>query len=250
MKLFARLALAAAVAAGAAAPASAQIDARLLRYPDVSATQIAFVYAGDIWVVPKAGGVASRLFAARRGDVPALLAGRRRDRLQRQLRRQPRRVRRRRRRAAMPMRVTYHPMPRPLVDWYPDGKRVLFASSRESGRQRFNQLYLVPATGGLPEKLPVPYGEFGAFSADGQTLAYMPQSQDFRTWKRYRGGWASDIWLFDLQTLDAPQPDRRRRQRRPADVARRRRSTSCRTAEPASAATSGRSTRRPAPRGR
>src|SRR5512139_1352480 len=60
MKPFARLALF-AVLAGAAAPAAAQIDARMFRYPDVSSTQIAFVYAGDIWTVPKAGGVATRL---------------------------------------------------------------------------------------------------------------------------------------------------------------------------------------------
>src|SRR4029453_2408277 len=45
----------------AAVPAAAQIDARMLRYPDVSATQIAFTYAGDIWIVPKTGGVAVRL---------------------------------------------------------------------------------------------------------------------------------------------------------------------------------------------
>ena len=44
-------------------PALAQIDARLMRQPAVSATQIAFVYAGDIWVAPKAGGVAQRLSA-------------------------------------------------------------------------------------------------------------------------------------------------------------------------------------------
>src|SRR5262245_14516916 len=37
------------------------IDARMMRFPDVSATQIAFVYAGDIWVVSKTGGVATRL---------------------------------------------------------------------------------------------------------------------------------------------------------------------------------------------
>ena len=61
MKLFARLALAALVTTGTAAPAAAQIDARMFRYPDVSAAQIAFVYAGDIWTVPKAGGVATRL---------------------------------------------------------------------------------------------------------------------------------------------------------------------------------------------
>jgi len=44
-----------------AMPLCAQIDARMLREPDVSATQIAFVYAGDIWVVPKTGGIAQRL---------------------------------------------------------------------------------------------------------------------------------------------------------------------------------------------
>ena len=72
-----------------------------------------------------------------------------------------------------------------------------------SPKNRFNQLYRVSAEGGLPEKLPVPYGEFGAISPDGKTLAYVPISVDFRTWKRYRGGMNPDIWLFDLQKLTA-----------------------------------------------
>ncbi len=181
----------------------AQVDARMFRQPDVSATEITFVYAGDIWVVPKQGGVASRLSSppgeemfprfspdgsqiaysanydgnlevyvvpAHGGDIK---------------------------------RLTHHPMDDRVIDWHPDGKRVLFASSRESGRQRFNQFFLVDVAGGLPERLPVPYGEFGAYNADATQFAYMPQSQDFRTWKRYRGGWAADIWLFDLKTLAA-----------------------------------------------
>jgi tricorn protease len=186
-----------------AAPLAAQVDARMFRYPDVSATQIAFVYAGDIWVVPKTGGVANRLSSPLGEEafprfspdgskiaysanydgntdvyvVPAM--------------------------GGEPVRVTYHPMADRLVDWHPDGKRVLFASGRESGRQRYNQFYLVGATGGLPEKLPIPYGEFGAFSSDGQLFAYMPMSQDFRTWKRYRGGWAGEIWVFDLRDSSA-----------------------------------------------
>src|ERR1700755_1015824 len=44
-----------------AAPAAAQVNARMFRYPAVSAETIAFVYAGDIWLVPKAGGTAVRL---------------------------------------------------------------------------------------------------------------------------------------------------------------------------------------------
>jgi len=35
-----------------------QISAKLMRYMDVSDTQITFVYGGDIWVMPKSGGTA------------------------------------------------------------------------------------------------------------------------------------------------------------------------------------------------
>src|SRR3954465_15388855 len=41
------------------------IDARMMRYPDVSATQIVFSYAGDIWIAPKNGGLAERLCSPR-----------------------------------------------------------------------------------------------------------------------------------------------------------------------------------------
>jgi tricorn protease len=68
-----------------------------------------------------------------------------------------------------------------------------------SGRQRYNQFYKVSPDGGLPEVLPAPpFGEFAAISPDGKLIAYTPQSQAFRTWKRYRGGWAPDIYIFDL----------------------------------------------------
>src|SRR5262249_56206569 len=52
----------------AAVPASAQIDARMFRQPAVSADKIAFVYAGDIWLVPKAGGTAVRLSSPAGGE--------------------------------------------------------------------------------------------------------------------------------------------------------------------------------------
>ena len=186
-----------------AAAASAQVDARMFRYPAVSATQIAFVYAGDIWLVPKTGGTAIRLSSpageetfprfspdgtrlAYSADydgnldvyvVPA--AG------------------------GEATRLTHHPMADRVIGWHPDGKRVLFASGRESGRQRFNQFYRWASTASCPGSCPCAYGEFGAFSPDGQQFVYMPMSQDFRNWKRYRGGWAPDLWLFDLKTFAA-----------------------------------------------
>ena len=201
---FARPVILSLVALFACAPnAHAQIDARMLRHPDVSATQITFVYAGDIWVVPRRGGVAVRLSsppgeeqfprfspdgtriaysANYDGNLDVYVVSSQ---------------------GGDPTRVSNHPMPDRLVDWHPDGKRVLFVSSRESGRQRYNQFYLAPAAGGLPEKLAVPYGEFASFSPDGASLAYIPVTQANRTWKRYRGGWSPDIWVFNLTTLAA-----------------------------------------------
>ncbi len=69
-----------------------------------------------------------------------------------------------------------------------------------SGIRGLNQFYMVPRQGGLPKRLAVPYGEFGALSPDGRTLAYVPNCMDLHTWKRYRGGLISRLWLFDLKT--------------------------------------------------
>ena len=192
----------------AVSAAQAAVDARLLRFPDVSETQITFVYAGDIWVVPKQGGQAHRLstplgeeafprfspdgqsiaFSGNydgNGDVYVVPTA-----------------------GGVPVRLTHHPMPDRVLGWYPDGEAVLFASSRESGKQRFSQFYRLDVEGGLPQKLPVPYGEFGMIAEDGKSLAYMPLTRDFRvdnerglvhTWKRYRGGMTTDIWLFNLE---------------------------------------------------
>lgn len=181
----------------------AQVDARMFRQPDVSAAHITFVYAGDIWVVPKEGGIAHRLSSPAGEEVSPKFSpdgskitfsgnydGNQDVYVISTL-------------GGNPVRITYHPMGDRLVDWNPSGTAVLFASSRESGRQRFNQFYSAAPKGGMPEKLPIPYGEYGALSPDEKFLAYTPMSHSLRTWKRYRGGLAPDIWLFDLKAKSA-----------------------------------------------
>ncbi|MBK8490080.1 MAG: PD40 domain-containing protein [Saprospirales bacterium] len=181
----------------------AQVNARLFQHPDVSQTHITFVYADDIWIVPKAGGMASRLSSPQgseafprfspdgkqiafsgnydgNGDIYVIPS-----------------------QGGMPNRVTHHGMYDRLVDWYPDGKSLLYASSMESGKQRWSQLYQIAAEGGLPVKLPMVHAEFGSLSADASKIAFTDRSRVFRTWKRYRGGMAADIWIFDLKTKDA-----------------------------------------------
>jgi tricorn protease len=177
---------------------TAQIDAGLFRYPDVSKTQIVFSYGNDIWVMPKTGGTAEKLssppgvesfpkfspdgrtvaFSGNydgNSDAYTIPVN-----------------------GGVPIRLTSHGFPDRVVDWTPDGKRILFASGRESGRNRFNQLYTVAATGGPAEKLPFPYGEFGSYSPDGKQMAVVFVSQAFRNWKRYRGGMSASIHLYNF----------------------------------------------------
>ncbi len=186
--------------AGLTFKASAQIDARLMQYPAVSKTQIVFEYAGDLWIAPKEGGVADRLTTPQgdeilphfspdgskiafsgdyEGNIDVYVIPSK---------------------GGLPLRITHHGYPDRILGWYPGGKYLLYASSMESGRQRYDQLYKVSAKGGMPERLPMPYGEFGCISPNGYAIAYTPQSRAYRTWKRYRGGWAADIWIYNFKT--------------------------------------------------
>jgi tricorn protease len=181
----------------------AQISAKLMKYMDVSDNQITFVYGGDIWVMPKTGGTAIQIthspgeeswprfspdgksiaytaFYNGNADVfviPSI--------------------------GGLPTRVTYQSFNDQLVDWHPDGKRLLFSSTRESGRGAMTNLYLVDATGGFPEKLKVPYAILASYSPDGNQLAYITRITENYPFKRYRGGLASDIILYDLKTNTA-----------------------------------------------
>ncbi|MEW6143478.1 MAG: PDZ domain-containing protein [Thermodesulfobacteriota bacterium] len=175
-------------------------DALMLRFPDVSSDRIVFVYAGDIWVVPKAGGVASRLSSPRGSelfpkfspdgadiafsgnydgntDIYVMPSG-----------------------GGVPERITHHPDDDLVAEWYPDGKSILFRSNMLSPTQRYNRLFKVSKQGGMPEALPLPYGELGSFSPDGQKLAFEYMAPMRGVWKRYKGGMASDIWIYDFSS--------------------------------------------------
>ena len=103
----------------------------------------------------------------------------------------------------IPQRITAHGYNDRVVDWSNDGKQILFASGRESGKARFNQFYLVPAGGGAETKLPLAYAEYGSYSPDGKQMAVVIMTEVGRNWKRYRGGWKADIQVFNLATKES-----------------------------------------------
>ncbi|HOZ84407.1 MAG TPA: PDZ domain-containing protein [Niabella sp.] len=177
----------------------AQFDASLFRYPDVSKTQIVFVYANDVWIVPKEGGIAMRLSSPPGGEMMPKFSPDGRQVAFSALYDGNRDVYVLPVNGDVPKRLTSHGYPDRVVDWTNDGKSVLFASRRASGKERFSQFYTIPAVGGFETKLPFAYAEYGSYSPDGKQMAVVIRTEVGRNWKRYRGGDNGDIRIYDFE---------------------------------------------------
>ena len=218
--MYRSLLLAALLLLCAAAPAAAQGRrgddlARLLRFPDIHGGQIAFVYAGDIWTVPAAGGTARRLTShaglelfpkfspdgrwiafsgqyngTRQVFVIPAEGG------------EPRQLTFYNEVAALPPRAGYDNR---VLGWTPDGRHVVFRANRVPQSDRLGRPYLVPAEGGTEQPLAIPESGGLSYSADGTRVAFTPISNEFRGWKRYRGGQSPDVWIYDLKANSAEQ---------------------------------------------
>ncbi len=185
------------------------LDTKLLTQPAISASHIAFIYAGDLFVCDLDGSNVRRLttddgvesnpafapdgrtiaFSAQydgNTDVYTVpLAG------------------------GAPTRLTWHPGADAVQSFTPDGKAVLFTSQRATFTGRYAQLFTVPVAGGVEEALPIPNAARATYSPDGQRLAYNPLSPRHQQWKQYRGGTVSRIWLYSTKghaIEKVPQP--------------------------------------------
>jgi len=186
----------------------ASAETKLLRFPDVHGDLVAFCYAGDVWISPSSGGSARRLTAhpgqelfprfSPDGRTIAFTGQYDGDEQVYVIPVE----------GGVPRQLTYYPARGPMAPrwgydhqvygWTPDGSSVLFRSTREGFGVGDSRLFVVDLGGGLPRPLPMPTAGAGDFAADGRRIAYSPLFRDFRTWKRYQGGWAQDLWVFDL----------------------------------------------------
>jgi tricorn protease len=173
-------------------------EVTLFQKPTVNRTHIVFVYAGDLWSVPREGGDAKRLTNGVGEETDPFFSP---DGMQIAFTGQydgntdvyvvPAT-------GGVPRRLTYHPGTDVVVGWTADGQRVLFASGRNS-YTNFSRLFTLSLAGGsLPEEVPLPMAERGAFSPDGQQLVYEPLNQWQPEWKRYQGGQLDYLWIARL----------------------------------------------------
>jgi tricorn protease len=192
--------------------AGVSAQTKLLRFPDIFGDRVVFTYGGDLWTASTNGGTANRITAHTGvetyakfspdgkwiaftgqydGDeqVYVIPSG-----------------------GGEPKQLTFYPSRGPLaprwgydnqvMGWTRDGK-IFFRGLRDSWTLPVARLYTVSPEGGPAEALPMPEAGSGDFSADGTKMVYSPRFRDFRPEKRYSGGQANTLYIYNLQTADA-----------------------------------------------
>lgn len=187
-------------------------ETRLLRFPAIHGNQIVFSHAGDLFTVPSTGGIARRLTSDESGyemfprfspdgqwiaftgqydgntEVYVMQAG-----------------------GGVPKRLTYTATltrddvsdrmgPNNIVMTWRDNETVVYRTRRTQWNPFKGNLGLASIKGGVPEELPLPRGGWCSYSPDGKQLAYNRVFREFRTWKRYRGGQADEVWIYDFES--------------------------------------------------
>ncbi len=170
-----------------------------MQYPDIQGGIIVFASGGDLWKVSADGGTACRLtFSDGRETYPEIspdgkliaftgeydgnadvyvmnIDG------------------------GDIRRLTYHPGTDEVVGWNASENKIMFTSGRNSP-SRYVKMYLISPDGSGLEEMIMYDAARGSFSPDGNSIAYSKDAQDNATWKRYKGGRAQEVFIYDLKT--------------------------------------------------
>jgi len=185
-------------------------EGRLMLFPDIHKDKVAFVYGGDLWLASSSGGAARRItshpgrelfpkfspdgkwiaFTAQYDGNFNVYVGPADGGQPKQLTFYQG--------SAQPLsdRMGIHNQ---VINWTPDSKRVVFLSRRDASNGWTKRPFTVSVDGGLPEPLPMDQGGLLSYSPDGSKIAYNMIFRNFRQWKRYTGGLAQAITIYDLK---------------------------------------------------
>jgi tricorn protease len=196
-------------------------EGRLMRFPEIYKDKVVFMYGGDLWLASTSGGVARRitshpgreLFPKFSPDGKWIaFTGQYDGNFNVYVMPSD---------GGQPKQLTfYQGSAQPLSDrmgihnevvtWTPDSKRIVFLSRRDASNGWIKRQFSVSIDGGLPQPLPMDQGGLASYSPDGTKIAYNMIFRNFRTWKRYTGGLAQSITIYNLRnnsSEDVPHTD-------------------------------------------
>ncbi|MDX9773803.1 MAG: hypothetical protein RBT02_10365, partial [Bacteroidales bacterium] len=181
-----------------ALPLTASAQEPLMQYPDIQGNTIVFASGGDLWKVSAEGGTACRLtFSDGRESYPEISPDGKliaftgeydgnSDVYVMNIN------------GGDITRLTYHPGTDEVVGWNASKNKIMFTSGRYSTSRYIKMFMISPDGTGLEEMIMYDAAR-GSFSPDGNRIAYNKDSQDNATWKRYTGGRAQEIFIYDLK---------------------------------------------------
>lgn len=185
---------------------------RLLRFPHTSQTEVTFNYGGNVYIAPLSGGFATKLTSSigieqmprfsPDGKTIAFIAnydGNPEIYTMPTIGGQPKRITYS---MDMPGIADRQGPDKIIMQWTKDGKEIIYRARKDSWNVLTGKLYKVPINGGIPTEVPVPKSGYASLSPDGNKMAYNRIFREFRTWKRYRGGQADDIWIYDFNSKE------------------------------------------------
>lgn len=195
--------------------ASAVNDARMMRFPDINGDLIVFVYAGDIWSVSSNGGEAKRLTSHPGIELfpkispdgkwiafSAEYSGNRQIWVMPSEGGSAKQLTFYNSVGVMPPRGGFDNV---VLDWTPDSENILFRANRTTFGERNGKYYTISIKSGMEKSLPIVNGGFATYSPDGSQLCFTPVDREFRTWKRYKGGRATELWTYNLDNNTSEQ---------------------------------------------
>ena len=185
-------------------------EGRLMRFPDIYKDKVVFMYGGDLWLASTSGGTARRITSYQGRELfPKFspdgkwiaFTGQYDGNFNVYVMPSE---------GGQPKQLTFYQgsaqqlsdrmgIHNEVLTWTPDSKRIVFLSRRDASNGWIKRPFTVSIDGGLPQVLPMDQGGLLSYSPDGAKIAYNMIFRNFRTWKRYTGGLAQSITIYDLK---------------------------------------------------